>query len=248
MTIPLVSCIPPLLSSLTCLQFHNFISSPLHFLTLSHPPPTYPHLHTPSLSHTLTFHTLTPHTLPHFLTSSPHFPTPSPLIPSLPPSSPHFSTLPLPHTLTPSLPHSLIASPLHFLTCLIPTLPLHIPSPPHTLTSTYPHLHIPSLQHPHSTHLPSLPFLIPSLSHSFIPLTSSLHPLTPYPIPSHSPTLPHILAPSLPHPSHPRGAFSEVYRVQEKETAKNFAVKIIDKKALRGKEESLHNEIAVLQK
>jgi len=45
-----------------------------------------------------------------------------------------------------------------------------------------------------------------------------------------------------------RGAFSEVYRVQEKETGKEYAVKIIDKKALRGKEESLQNEIAVLHK
>lgn len=45
-----------------------------------------------------------------------------------------------------------------------------------------------------------------------------------------------------------RGAFSEVYRVQEKETSKEYAVKIIDKKSLKGKEEALHMEISVLQK
>ena len=45
-----------------------------------------------------------------------------------------------------------------------------------------------------------------------------------------------------------RGAFSEVYRVQEKDTGKEFAVKIIDKKALKGKEEALSMEISVLKK
>ena len=45
-----------------------------------------------------------------------------------------------------------------------------------------------------------------------------------------------------------RGAFSEVYRAVEKETGKEVAIKIIDKKSLKGKEESLQNEIAVLHK
>ena len=45
-----------------------------------------------------------------------------------------------------------------------------------------------------------------------------------------------------------RGAFSEVVRGINKETAQQVAIKIIDKKALKGKEEALQNEIAVLQK
>ena len=45
-----------------------------------------------------------------------------------------------------------------------------------------------------------------------------------------------------------RGAFSEVYRVQDKESSKEFAIKIIDKKSLRGKEDALKTEISVLQK
>ena len=147
--------------------------------------------------------------------------------------SPLFLAHPLSHSLTPS------------------------PFTPYLLAISYftPLLHTPSLStHPHSPHTPS--FLISSphtLTFPLLtPLTSSLHSLTPYPIPSHPHTFTfphsHSLISSLPHPSHPRGAFSEVYRVQEKETAKNYAVKIIDKKALRGKEEALHNEIAVLQK
>eukprot|EP00731_Ephydatia_muelleri_P001211 Em0001g1211a len=45
-----------------------------------------------------------------------------------------------------------------------------------------------------------------------------------------------------------KGAFSEVVRGINKETAQQVAIKIIDKKALKGKEEALQNEIAVLQK
>jgi calcium/calmodulin-dependent protein kinase I len=45
-----------------------------------------------------------------------------------------------------------------------------------------------------------------------------------------------------------RGAFSEVVLAKEKATGKQFAVKCIEKKALKGKEDSLHNEIAVLKK
>lgn len=45
------------------------------------------------------------------------------------------------------------------------------------------------------------------------------------------------------------GAFSEVRLAESKEkTHKHFAVKIIDKKILKGKEDSLENEIKVLQK
>ena len=138
----------------------------------------------------------------------------------------------------------------------------HIPSPPLRSSLTCSQFHtLPLLSiYPHSPHtltLHTLPHFLISSPHTLTfplltPLTSSLHSLTPYPIPSHPHTFTfphsHSLTSSLPHPSHPRGAFSEVYRVQEKETAKNYAVKIIDKKALRGKEEALHNEIAVLQK
>ncbi|XP_061922334.1 calcium/calmodulin-dependent protein kinase type 1D isoform X2 [Entelurus aequoreus] len=45
-----------------------------------------------------------------------------------------------------------------------------------------------------------------------------------------------------------RGAFSEVVLAQEKLTGGMFAVKCIPKKALKGKESSLENEIAVLRK
>ncbi|XP_012697918.1 calcium/calmodulin-dependent protein kinase 1Db [Clupea harengus] len=44
------------------------------------------------------------------------------------------------------------------------------------------------------------------------------------------------------------GAFSEVVLAKEKATEKRFAVKCIPKKALRGKESSIENEIAVLRK
>ncbi|XP_068442167.1 calcium/calmodulin-dependent protein kinase type 1D [Clinocottus analis] len=44
------------------------------------------------------------------------------------------------------------------------------------------------------------------------------------------------------------GAFSEVVLAQEKLTARMFAVKCIPKKALKGKESSIENEIAVLRK
>ncbi|NP_001086095.1 MGC82022 protein [Xenopus laevis] len=44
------------------------------------------------------------------------------------------------------------------------------------------------------------------------------------------------------------GAFSEVVLAEEKETGKLFAVKCIPKKALKGKESSIENEIAVLRK
>ncbi|XP_029107621.1 calcium/calmodulin-dependent protein kinase type 1D [Scleropages formosus] len=44
------------------------------------------------------------------------------------------------------------------------------------------------------------------------------------------------------------GAFSEVVLAQEKATGRMFAVKCIPKKALKGKESSIENEIAVLRK
>lgn len=47
---------------------------------------------------------------------------------------------------------------------------------------------------------------------------------------------------------HFRGAFSEVYRAIEKETHKEYAIKIIKKDALKGKEEALQMEVQVLQK
>uniref|UniRef100_A0A7N6FDE5 Protein kinase domain-containing protein n=1 Tax=Anabas testudineus TaxID=64144 RepID=A0A7N6FDE5_ANATE len=46
----------------------------------------------------------------------------------------------------------------------------------------------------------------------------------------------------------PEGAFSEVVLAQEKLTGRMFAVKCIPKKALKGKESSIENEIAVLRK
>ncbi|XP_067247719.1 calcium/calmodulin-dependent protein kinase type 1D isoform X3 [Chanodichthys erythropterus] len=45
-----------------------------------------------------------------------------------------------------------------------------------------------------------------------------------------------------------RGAFSEVVLAEERSTGKMFAVKCIPKKALKGKESSIENEIAVLRK
>ena len=45
-----------------------------------------------------------------------------------------------------------------------------------------------------------------------------------------------------------RGAFSEVYRVIEKETSTAYAMKVIRKEALKGKEEALQTEVEVLQK
>nr|XP_036227324.1 uncharacterized protein LOC118682512 isoform X2 [Bactrocera oleae] len=46
-----------------------------------------------------------------------------------------------------------------------------------------------------------------------------------------------------------KGAFSEVRLAESKENPdEHFAVKIIDKKALKGKEESLENEIRVLRR
>ncbi|ELU02570.1 hypothetical protein CAPTEDRAFT_123124, partial [Capitella teleta] len=44
------------------------------------------------------------------------------------------------------------------------------------------------------------------------------------------------------------GAFSEVTLAEEKETKTMYAVKCIDKKSIRGKEESLQNEISVLRR
>ncbi|XP_061506795.1 calcium/calmodulin-dependent protein kinase type 1 [Anopheles gambiae] len=44
------------------------------------------------------------------------------------------------------------------------------------------------------------------------------------------------------------GAFSEVRLCEHRETAQQYAVKIIDKKALKGKEDSLENEIRVLKR
>lgn len=44
------------------------------------------------------------------------------------------------------------------------------------------------------------------------------------------------------------GAFSEVLLAVHKETGKKFAVKCIDKKSLKGKEDSIENEIIILKK
>ncbi len=44
------------------------------------------------------------------------------------------------------------------------------------------------------------------------------------------------------------GAFSQVRLAESKEDGNMFAVKIIDKKALKGKEDSLENEIRVLKR
>ena len=46
----------------------------------------------------------------------------------------------------------------------------------------------------------------------------------------------------------PRGAFSEVVLAQDRLTGRMFAVKCIPKKALKGKESSIENEIAVLRR
>lgn len=45
-----------------------------------------------------------------------------------------------------------------------------------------------------------------------------------------------------------RGAFSEVYRAVQKDTNKEYAIKVIKKDALKGKEEALQMEVQVLQK
>lgn len=45
-----------------------------------------------------------------------------------------------------------------------------------------------------------------------------------------------------------RGAFSEVFVATERETSKQFAVKCIAKKDIKGKEEAVENEIAILKK
>ena len=47
---------------------------------------------------------------------------------------------------------------------------------------------------------------------------------------------------------HCRGAFSEVHLAIEKKTGAKYAIKIIDKKSLKGKEESLQNEIDVMKR
>ena len=45
-----------------------------------------------------------------------------------------------------------------------------------------------------------------------------------------------------------RGAFSEVYKAVNKKNGEFFAIKVVDKKSLKGKEESLQNEIDVMKK
>jgi calcium/calmodulin-dependent protein kinase I len=45
-----------------------------------------------------------------------------------------------------------------------------------------------------------------------------------------------------------RGAFSEVVLAVEKKTGKLFAIKCIAKKEIKGKEEAVENEIAILKK
>ena len=44
------------------------------------------------------------------------------------------------------------------------------------------------------------------------------------------------------------GAFSQVRLAESKDDGNMYAVKIIDKKALKGKEDSLENEIRVLKR
>jgi len=44
------------------------------------------------------------------------------------------------------------------------------------------------------------------------------------------------------------GAFSQVRLAESKDSGKMYAIKIIDKKALKGKEDSLENEIRVLKR
>ncbi len=45
-----------------------------------------------------------------------------------------------------------------------------------------------------------------------------------------------------------RGAFSIVYKAREKSDSKEYAIKVIRKDALKGKEEALQMEIDVLRK
>jgi len=45
-----------------------------------------------------------------------------------------------------------------------------------------------------------------------------------------------------------RGAFSEVYKAVNRATKEHVAIKIINKASLKGKEDALVNEIAVLKK
>ena len=45
-----------------------------------------------------------------------------------------------------------------------------------------------------------------------------------------------------------RGAFSQVRLAENKESGNLYAIKVIDKKALKGKEDSLENEIRVLRR
>ena len=49
-------------------------------------------------------------------------------------------------------------------------------------------------------------------------------------------------------PSHFRGAFSQVRLAESRDDGNMYAIKIIDKKALKGKEDSLENEIRVLKR
>ena len=44
------------------------------------------------------------------------------------------------------------------------------------------------------------------------------------------------------------GAFSQVRLAESKDSSKLYAIKVIDKKALKGKEDSLENEIKVLRR
>ena len=45
-----------------------------------------------------------------------------------------------------------------------------------------------------------------------------------------------------------RGAFSQVRLAESRDDGNMYAIKIIDKKALKGKEDSLENEIRVLKR
>lgn len=44
-----------------------------------------------------------------------------------------------------------------------------------------------------------------------------------------------------------RGAFSQVFAVKRRSSGESFAVKCIDKKLLDGKDDSLDNEIKILE-
>ena len=81
--------------------------------------------------------------------------------------------------------------------------------------------------------------------HHFTP-TPAPHHFTPTPAPHHfTPTpTPYHLTPT----PHSRGAFSEVWKAQEKKTGQMVAIKVIDRKSLKGKEEALQNEVAVLRR